>query len=375
MKKKVVSLLFSNYKNDNRVFKMATSLAEDDYDVTILALCYGDVLPEEIQGKVKVKRLKLSSSVLPNGNKFYGSIKYLEFFFRIIKGFRKADIWHCNDFKPFLVGVIARFFNPKLKLVYDCHELESERNQITKIERRLVKFIEKRYIQKHFVIHVSEGIRRFYEMNYKTLHSKTQIIMNVPHVSKGLKRNDIFRNKFGIPKTEKIFIYQGAFTAGRGVKMLIELFRELTEVHLVFMGYGPLLSEVEKAQDNFENIHYQEAVPYEQVLEYTSSADFGLISVENICLSYYYCMPNKLFEYTQAEVPILVNALKDCTEFVEHHGIGMAVKEETIESWKETVITMSKTNSSDYLENIKDAKLKFNWEIEEKKLVAFYNKI
>ena len=81
MSKKVVSLLFSNYKNDNRVFKMANSLAENGYDVTILALCYGDVPELESQGKINVRRLKLKSGALPSGNKLFGSIKYLEFIF------------------------------------------------------------------------------------------------------------------------------------------------------------------------------------------------------------------------------------------------------------------------------------------------------
>ena len=96
MNKTVVSLLFSNYKNDNRVFKMATSLAENGYEVTVLAVCYDDVLEEETQGKVKVKRLKLSTGSLPRGIKFYGVLRFLEFIFRTVKKFRKVDVWHCN---------------------------------------------------------------------------------------------------------------------------------------------------------------------------------------------------------------------------------------------------------------------------------------
>ena len=137
---------------------MATSLAEDGNDVTVLALCYGGVLERETQGKINVRRIKLKSSILPNGNKLFGSIKYLEFIFRIIWGYSRADIWHCNDFKPFMVGVFARFFRRKLKLVYDCHELQSETWGISSIEKKLTKFIERKFAQSASVITVGKSV-------------------------------------------------------------------------------------------------------------------------------------------------------------------------------------------------------------------------
>lgn len=374
MSKKVVSLLFSNYKNDNRVFKMANSLAENGYDVTILALCYGDVPELESQGKINVRRLKLKSGVLPSGNKLFGSIKYLEFIFRIIWAYRKADIWHCNDFKPFMVGVLARFFNRKLKLVYDCHELESERNGVTKFERKLVLKIEKWFIRNHFVIHVSEGIKKYYKSKYGTDDAKTEIILNTPHTSAYVKSN-VLKEKLKLTSNDKLYIYQGGLMKGRGIEMLLTVFSELSDFHIAFMGYGVYEEKIKLASKENSNIHFVPAVPYDEVVTYTSSADYGLISVENICLSYYYCMPNKLFEYAQAEIPILVNALEDCRSFVEGNGIGVAVKEETPESWREAVIELNKRDKSEFTENLKKVKEIYNWQNEEKKLLEFYNKV
>tara|TARA_B100000768_G_C11284977_1_gene381816 strand:+ start:16243 stop:17367 length:1125 start_codon:yes stop_codon:yes gene_type:complete len=374
MSKKVVSLLFSNYKNDNRVFKMATSLAENGYEVTILALCYGDVSELETQGEINVTRLKLKSSKLPSGNKLFGSIKYLEFIFRIILGYRNADIWHCNDFKPFMVGVIARFFNRKLKLVYDCHELESERNGVTSLERSLVLKVEKWFIKKSFVIHVSEGIKNYYKTKYGTSDSQTEIILNTPHISAYVKSN-VLKEKLNLLPEDKLYIYQGGLMKGRGIETLLNVFIELNEFHIAFMGYGVFEEKIKLASKEYENIHFVSAVPYDEVVTYTSSADYGLISVENICLSYYYCMPNKLFEYVQAEIPILVNALEDCRNFVEGNGIGMAVKEETPESWRQAVLELSKIDKSEFTSNLKKVKGIYNWQNEEKKLLEFYKKI
>ena len=353
---------------------MATSLAENGYDVTILALCYGDVPEAETQGKINVRRLKLKSSKLPSGNKIFGSIKYLEFIFRIIWGYRKADIWHCNDFKPFMVGVMARFFNRKLKLVYDCHELESERNGVTSIERFLVLKVEKWFIKKSFVIHVSEGIKNYYKTKYGTADNQTEIILNTPHTSVYVKSN-VLKERLNLLPEDKLYIYQGGLMKGRGIETLLTVFTELSEFHIAFMGYGAFEEKIKLASKENNNIHFVPAVPYNEVVTYTSSADYGLISVENICLSYYYCMPNKLFEYVQAEIPILVNALEDCRNFVEGNGIGLAVKEETPESWREAVLELSKRDKSEFTSNLKTVKEIYNWQNEEKKLLEFYKKV
>ncbi len=104
-------------------------------------------------------------------------------------------------------------------------------------------------------------------------------------------------------------------------------------------------------------------------------ADFGIISTENVCLNHFYCMPNKLFEYVHSEIPILVNALEDCRNFVEKNRVGMAVKEETTESWKEAVMSLSQKNKSSFISNLIQVKEIYNWQNEEKKLLEFYNNL
>lgn len=375
MSKTIVSLLFSNYRTDNRVYKMANSLCNAGHDVTVVGLLYGDVVEEETQGKIKVKRLKLSSGRLPNGNKIFGSIKYLEFFYRLISGYRKADIWHCNDWKPFFVGLIARIFNRKLQLVYDCHELQSETLGISKIEKRLVKFLERKYIHKFPVIVVGKGIKEIYQERYKLNSEQVTIIRNTPHLHAGLEKSNVLKEEFNIPKDELLFLYLGALGNGRGVNLLLEVFSELKNVHVAFMGYGIHEEKIISASQKASNIHFKPAVAYDQIMTYTSSADYGVISVENVCLNYYYCMPNKLFEYVQAEIPIFVNALFDCKRLVEEEKIGLGAEAETVEAWKEKILELSQKDPAEYSEALKRVKQKYNWENEEIKLINLYSKL
>ena len=161
---------------------MANSLSLHGFSVTVVAMYSGDVLESENQGNIKVRRLRLKSNQLPDGFKPFGAIKYLEYFFKVVKNYKNADIWHCNDFVPFLVGILARYFNSKLKIVYDCHELQSETRGIGRFEKKFIKFIERKYINSVKVITVGESIKSVYESRYGLNGEDVEIIYNAPHL-------------------------------------------------------------------------------------------------------------------------------------------------------------------------------------------------
>lgn len=73
------------------------------------------------------------------------------------------------------------------------------------------------------------------------------------------------------------------------------------------MGYGALQDEIINITKVYKNIFFQPAVPH-NIPDYTSSADVGISSLVDLssCLSYYYSLPNKIFEYLMAELPIIV---------------------------------------------------------------------
>ena len=47
---------------------------------------------------------------------------------KIAFGYRRFEAWHCNDAEAFVIGLLAKLTRPSLRLIYDCHEFESERN-------------------------------------------------------------------------------------------------------------------------------------------------------------------------------------------------------------------------------------------------------
>ena len=70
-------------------------------------------------------------------------------------------------------------------------------------------------------------------------------------------------------------------TINRGIETLLAMAPQLngSRIHLVFMGYGMLEPQVMEVVKSNPNVHFQPAVPYDEVLDYTGDADVGLVSV------------------------------------------------------------------------------------------------
>ena len=159
---------------------------------------------------------------------------------------------------------------------------------------------------------------------------------------------------------------------GRGIERIISAFEEIDSAkHLVLMGYGVMEQAVRDAAERHPNIHFQPAVPPEAVQAYTSSADAGICLIENTCLSYYYSLPNKLFEYLMCGLPVLINDMPEQRRIVQQYDCGWVVPESPgqtralIESLDRDALEARKAGAS-------RAGQSFDWVKESKQLLDMY---
>jgi glycosyltransferase involved in cell wall biosynthesis len=300
-------------------------------------------------------------------------IKYLEFIYRVIKKYRKTDILHCNDLNTLPAGVFAKMFNRKLKLVYDSHEYAiNDTPYESKISIWLKYFIERILIQfADKVITVSNSIANEYKRLYNI--PKPSLILNCPRYHEQQKK-DIFRNEFNIRSDQNIFLYQGGLSHGRGIEILLETFKIIDDDNsvIVFMGYGPLEGLIKESSKEYENIYFHPAVPPDELLDFTSSADFGILFYENNCLNHYYCSPNKMFEYLMAGIPVLVSNLYEMKNLVEQYQIGIVATSNSVKGFTKSI---EESLNQDYLrivENVEKSRKLFCWEEQEKVLLDVY---
>lgn len=371
---RVISLLVTNFKNDNRVYRMANSLSLHGFPTKVVAWKKGDVLERENFKGVEVERVVVSSDKWKRANLLIGAIQYFEFALRVVAKYRKVDLWHCNDYEAYVIGVLAKMTRPKLKLVYDCHELESHRNGKGAIMRFTIRTLEKLFIPwAELVITVSPSIQKFYKKRYNLPF--VALVRNLPNEMK-LTHSNILREKLGLKSDQKIFIYQGLLGKGRGIEVLLQAFdaRASDEAVLVFMGFGVLQEVIQDFAKKKKNVFFVPAVSNEEIPMYTGSADVGVNSVEPTCLSYEFSLPNKLFEYIQSEIPVITNPLTDCTALINEYKIGKVIPSWDVYSINKEVDAMLTADLSLFKTNLKLAKYELNWEKEEAVFIQAYRK-
>ena len=372
---KIISLLVTNFKNDNRVYRMAKTLSQNGFPTTVVAWKKGDVLAQENFNGIEVERVTVKLDRWKRTNILLGAIQYFEFAFRAIRKYRKVDVWHCNDYEAFVIGILAKISRPKLKLVYDCHELESHRNGKGTFMRFAIRTLEKLFIPwAELVITVSPSIKEFYKKKYNLPF--VALIRNLPNEMQVVHSNTL-REKLGLEKNQMVFLYQGMLAKGRGIEVLLNAFeaRQTTDAVIVFMGFGALKEEIEEFASRNENIFFVPAVSYAEIPLYSGSADVGVNSVEPTCLSYKFSLPNKLFEYIQSEIPVLTNPLPDCVALVNEYKVGRVIPTWNLESINEVVSDVLKEDLSLYIPHLKAAKKILNWEVEEQVLISAYKTI
>jgi len=370
--KKIVSIVLNNFKNDSRVLKTNISLQNTGYRVQVVALWENDIDEFEIIQNIPVHRVKLKSKNWSK-NKLVQLIKYFELIYKIVKIYKNSDIFHCNDLNTLPIAfIIKQFFNKNVKVVYDAHEYETEINGLSGVQKKATKLLEKFLIKyADRVICVSEAIANEYVKLYNI--KKPDLVLNTP-LYQVVEKKDIFRETFKIAKEKTVFLYQGGLSSGRGIEILLETFKTIENKNavIVFMGYGPLESLVQNATKEYENIYFHKAVSPEVLLNYTSSADFGILFYENNCLNHYYCSPNKMFEYIMAGIPVIASNLYEMKRLVENNKIGVVAQQNTPEGLQVAIEEAIKLNQEELQENLKKVKEVYNWEEQEKVLLNLY---
>ena len=381
-RRRIAVVVLNDFTRDNRVLKVASTLAEAGAEVEVVALPGRD-LPEreEREGGWRVRRLRwgIWKSDRIKGVRF---ARLAYFAWQVVMGYRKWDAWHCNDAEAFGMGLLAKRLRSGLKLVYDCHEFESERNGKPAWLSKAVRRMESRHIRKaEEVIVVSPSIKAAYESRYNEQGMRRiSLVRNVPNARSGNAVGHPLRTSLGLKSDDFVAIYQGALTINRGIETLLAMAPRLngSRIHLVFMGYGMLEPQVMESVHQNSNVHFQPAVRYEEVLDYTGDADVGLVSVKPVCLSYLYCLPNKLFESIQAGIPVLVNDLPDCVALIEKFGIGTRVANDTPEGWHAALVEAESKSPAWKVQAIggmREAQAELNWENESHQLTAIYDRL
>jgi glycosyltransferase involved in cell wall biosynthesis len=195
---------------------------------------------------------------------------------------------------------------------------------------------------------------------------------------------DRFREVLPIPPGQPIVLYQGAFTPHRGIEPMVRALAEpeLTGAAGVFLGYGPmrdwLLAEARRPAVA-GRMHVLEAVPPDELLEWTASADVTGAPIERVNLNHWYSTPNKMFESMAAGVPFVSSDFPERGRIIRDSGAGVLCDPGDIRSVAQafaSVLTLSATERLEFRRRCRRAALdRYNWETESTRLVELYGSL
>jgi glycosyltransferase involved in cell wall biosynthesis len=117
-------------------------------------------------------------------------------------------------------------------------------------------------------------------------------------------------------------------------------------------------------------------MPLDELHQYTVQAELGMSLEENLGLNYYYALPNKLFDYIQAGVPVVVSDFPEMAKVVRDYNIGMAVNDRNPENFA-AILNEMLTNEelrSTWKHNLVNASNELCWEREKDVLIDIYRR-
>ncbi len=384
MARKAIHIYLSTFENESRILKETKSLISHGILDEIIVIAKGrEGLPdfEKIDDQRSVYRIRprfqRGKKLIPVLKPIILLVKLLDVFFQFASLIRREKPLYVNFHQVLLLPLIplVRLVSSKTEFIYDAHELETESNGLQGRQKKLFKLFERWFIKScKLVIVVGPAIEQWYRNEYKIDNIIT--VMNCPFYQK-VERKNHFRKEFGIPENAKIFIYQGALFAGRGLEEQIEAFSKINDpaYSIVFMGYGEMAEDVKAAAAKYSNIHFKQAVHPSIVLEYTSSADVGIAFTENVCLSYDYGLGNKLFEYLMAEIPCIVTNMKEMSNYVKKNGTGIISEGTNAEALIASVKAMDHFDFAGFRERVESVKREYCWETQEAVMIQAYKKL
>ena len=228
-------------------------------------------------------------------------------------------------------------------LLYDAHELETEREGWSLGIRRLAKIFEKALIRKcdHTIV-VNDSILSWYKSTYPRLSVST--VRNVPVIPTNIGESRL-RETLGISEDTVLYVYCGLFGKGRGLNEVIQAFSKLPDdFHIAFVGFGLLEPDVVAAASRYPNIHFHPAVSQAELITLLRGADVGVFLPDGASASYQNSLPNKVFEYSAAGLGLLVSDAKELKRFASEYPLAKSVPtsvdaiRQAVESWpKESI--------------------------------------
>ncbi len=380
---KLLTNTFENASRDKRELSVVRELG-----CQVLVIAKGDSHNKEIVDGYEVHLLSTRPLGKPkfflNLNRYISILTWSLYLRRL-----KADFVSCHDLIALLIAWISTIGKKKKTvLIYDAHEFEAGRNTggkrgkfntwlIIRLERYLVKRTDCNMMVNETI---AKEVQRLHRLEYKPLVIRNLAPQWTLDVEKCKSKRIEFCHELDIPQSTFLIMYHGVVTAGRGIESVLQAIALVENTALVVLGNGEA-SYFHKINDIIRELQLEKkvlfipAVPYNMLSQYIGAVDLGMVLIENTCLSYYYSLPNKLFENIQSLTPIIGSNFPEIRQIVEGFKVGICCEPSDPRQIAESIeiLRVNKDQINTFKRNLIKAKSELTWEKEKIKLEEAYS--
>lgn len=358
MVKRAVISVSNDLQSDQRVGRVCQTLHDQGYDVLLIGR--NENGSQSISKPYRVRRF---SMIFKKGFAFYAELNIRLFLYLMTV---KKGLLYANDLDTLLPNyLIARLRS--VPLVYDSHEYFTEVPEL--IDRPGVRKFWLRLEQSIFprlnnVITVNKKLAQIYSEAYNV---PVSVIRNVPSISSPAN----YAEKHLQNKKTDVLIYQGALNLGRGIELMIDCMAFLENCELLVIGRGDISSDLKKrveAKQLADRVHFTGRIDPISLQEFTRKASLGLSLEEDLGLNYRYALPNKIFDYIHAGIPVVVSDLPVMGNFVLENKVGAVLTERNSKALAQLIVRVLSERRS-YDSFLRDAAVNYNWDKEKVKLL------
>lgn len=321
-RKKILMGLYGEIEYDGRVQRSAEALSVA-YDVTVVSIDSGHAYSNRAFDSLTVELPTGRHSQVP---------RHLVFWVRFWKIARreKPDLVYAHDYFMTLSGWVAARLTGA-RLVYDAHELVIPDAAMPSTPRERIFYAMERWVVSRAdrVAAANPERAELMQQHYRLLQPPF-VVRNFP--ASPPRQSEQFDPIAAYPRLARPehvdvrLVFQGNMSCERRIGEFITALRHLERSYdLLLVGGGPdllRLQEQATAEGVGDRVVFLGKVPRDHLCPVLRSCDIGIVSYSSRGLNNVYCAPNKIHEYAQAGLPVLVSSQPPLRSAVERYAIG-----------------------------------------------------
>jgi glycosyltransferase involved in cell wall biosynthesis len=380
-RKLITVTVISDLVTDYRVHKICQTLHDEGYRIHLIGSSNKRSLALKSRD-YQTDRIKIWFG---RGILFYAEFN-IRLFFRLIQ--KTPDIFLGNDLDVMPATMLAARLKKK-PVVYDSHEffLGMAGMDQKPVRRSIWKFIEARtFARLKYMYTVSDSIRNLYRRIY---HKKLFVVRNLPlkdplNPELTVEEVNWIRSiDQTIPENKNLLIFQGAgINESRGAEELVYsmIFLETSDFHLLIIGGGDVFAKLKKMIEQnhlSEKITLIPKVPFAVLAHFTRKAQLGISIDKSSVLNHKYSLPNKLFEYLHAGVPVLASRLIEQERIINEYEVGAFIEDYQPENMARKIkeIFANPEQLNQWKQNTFKVRETLNWENESKIVIDIFKQV